>query len=480
MGNISIRKETFGTGYSGTISVPTGLSWLDSMALQSAATSAWQTSEETRRARQALDRISHDVDSVADAVERLENSIGLRLEEQTDVLKQQSEILEEIRGAVLNPSKTRASERVADALQLLHNDRYERALQVAQEAVDADPNNPIGFFAAGWSLIGLERFEDARPMFEEARDASTGDQRSLASRQAARSAFLTGKSELAYQLARDARNVSASDDERAAVAYDVAVYAWATGDTQTAVESIEGASRVDSRHAERALLDPAFARAAAVRDAAAIVLSELAEEIATRKPPVEDRISRLREQLPRAPQDQRSHTQLAPGVRISDDWALIRTSIKQRLAQADRLLSETAVGEPLQRSISALDWSDGTLNEIETQEIGRLRAAVNQHDAAAARENELNSRQLQVSHSRDQWARWVGLSSGVARRQKWVALAVIITLIGFAWSAVLPVGLIALAVFGLAFAAGTLATQKRDQADAELQSIHTELERRPI
>lgn len=478
MADITLRRNVFGDGYSGSLKVPAGLSWMDSMAIQSAARSAWETSAETSRAREALDRIGYDVADMADSINRLESTIGLKLDEQTHVLEQQSQALEEIRGAVVNPAKTRAAERVADAAQLLSHDRFERALKVANEAIDADPNNPNGFFATGWALVGLERFDEAREMFEEARDASHGDQRSLGSRQSARSAFLAGKPDLAYALVRDARQIAESGDEQAAVAYDIAVYAVAAGDAQTAIESIQKASRHDSRHAERALVDPAFEQTEDVRAAAAAVLTELADHIAEHRPQVENEIRNLHSSLPDPPSDQRSHTNLGAGVRPAEDWSQVRAEIEQHLAQVEQSLGEAA-SVNLQRSISALDSAKKDLTELSTVKVPQLEQATVEHDEAARREDELGSMREQLEHGRKQVEPWIRLQ-GFAQRHRaglfwWGAIFV---LIGLFVVPLLVAGVVCLALLAIGYAGGSIAQQQRRTKDHELQQIDSELEGR--
>lgn len=62
---------------------------------------AWETSRETRLARETMKSVGRSVDAVADQVEQLERGIGLHLEQQTLVLEQQTEVLAQIRDAVL-------------------------------------------------------------------------------------------------------------------------------------------------------------------------------------------------------------------------------------------------------------------------------------------------------------------------------------------------------------------------------------------
>ena len=76
---------------------------------------------------------------------------------------------------------------MGDAAGLLRSGRCDRALQCAHEAIDADPNHPGGFAAAGWACVGLERLDDARRHFMEASvAASTPEESAGYARQGAR------------------------------------------------------------------------------------------------------------------------------------------------------------------------------------------------------------------------------------------------------------------------------------------------------
>lgn len=479
MGKITLQREVLGPGYKGTIDVPAGLSWMDSAAIQQTATAAWETSIETRRAREALDRLSYDVGDVADSIDRFESSIGLRLDTQTQVLERQTQALEEIRDAVLNPAKTRAAERIGDATQLLQNERYERALKVAEEAIDADPNNPSGFFAAGWALVASERFDDARAMFEEARDASSGDQRSLGCRQAARSAFLAGKREVAYELCRDARAVAKGGDEIAAVNYDIAVYAWATGDRETAVTSIEEACKSDSRHAERAIHDPALEQATPVRDAAAGTLRLLAEEIEARRPKVDGSVSSLRESLPDPPTNHtRKHVELDAGVRPGYDWSLLRDTIERQLESVEGTISDAEKDARLQIMIEALADVEEQLSDTETTLLPWLRAAIEEHDLAVANQDRLANELQEASARQRRWNSIAGQRTWVAKRRGWLIAGVALTLLGLLIGPLLIVGLLILLTLGSLYAIGLYAAQRRDAETETVNDLERQLGRR--
>jgi len=476
MGKITLNRQVFGSGYTGSIEVPAGLSWMDSAAIRESAVAAWQASAETRQARQAVEDLQYDVGEAVDAIAGLEQSLGLKLDDQVRVLKQQSAVLEEIRSAVLNPEKTRAAERLADATQLLENERYERALKVAGEGIDADPNNPNLFFVAGWASVAEERFEEARAMFEEARDASRGDQRSLACRQAARSAFVAGKSELAYQLCRDARAAAEGPEELAAVNYDIAVYACATGDQATAVSAIEEACEEDSRHADRALFDPVFERAPEVRDAAARSLRRIAEEIQRTLPAIEGRIASLQETIPGPPvHNDHPHSALDAGVRPTRDWQNHRDQVEQELGEVLRSISSAKDDARLQAMVSALGAAGTQLAALEG-ELPALAESIKQHDDAVSHQSRLAEHLNAASHSRERWASIARLRQ-VGRHKGLIWVGVILSCLGLLIPSFLVIGLLTLAGIAAAYGIGFYAEQQQEMEQRTAQRITEELKR---
>lgn len=477
MGTITLNRQMFGSGYTGSIEVPAGLSWMDSMAIRETAVSASQTSAETRQAREAVEDLQFDIGHVADAIGQLEQSLGLKLDAQVRVLKQQSTILEEVRNAVLNPEKTRAAERLADATQLLDHERYERALTVAEEGIQADANNPNLFFVAGWALVAMERFEEAQGMFEEARDASRGDQRSLGCRQAARSAFLVGKTQLAYELCRDARAAAAASEERAAVSYDIAVYAWATGDQSTAIAAIEEACREDSRHAERALLDPALERAPEVRDAAARVLREVAEEIRQELPTIEGKIVSLREKIPAPPvHSSRAHAELKQGVLPPRDWQELHGRVKRMLAEVEQAISEAKEKARLQTMVAVLDSAEPQLSKLEA-ELLDLSQAIQQHDDAVSRQDRLTEEMETANQSYERWGSSARLRQWVSRHRGWIWIGIGLSVVGLLIPGLLLIGLLILGVIGLMYGVGVYAERRQESERQTAARIAEELGR---
>ena len=459
MADIKLRENLFTSGYSGEIKGDVGLSWADSMALHSmaasahqAAHSAWETSQETRRARQALESIDYSLDEVASGIASLEVSLGLKLDEQTRVLESQAQILDEIRRAVLTPAKTRAAERVADASQLLRNQRYERALKVAEEGIDADPNNPGVFFAAGWALVGLKRFEEAQQMFEEARDAATGNERSRAARQAARAAFVSGRDEVAYALVRDARQMVESSDERAAVAYDIAVYAWANDQHEEAHEAMRAACEHDTRYGAFALADRALDGADALRDTAAGVVADRAEAVAEQRPAVERHVEVARAAVPERPRDMPRWDAILSGLRPSTDADETRGQVISRIDAAEDDLRRVADAVNLQHSLSLLKSADAKLEEAE-QLVPALTQQIEAQTAAAGlqRTKERNNAEAEAA-VRKYGGYMVSANKILSRKSTFLWLGGVLVVIGLIGvTAALPLGLILLLVPAVAY-----------------------------
>jgi tetratricopeptide (TPR) repeat protein len=388
---------------------------MDSMMLQSIASSAWEMTAETRRARQSMENVGHAVEDVADQIQALERELGMQLEEQTAVLRQHTEVLGAIHDTLLTPAKTRAAERVADAAQLLDRERWERALMVAEEGIEADPNNPGVFEAAGWALLSMDRLDEARQMFEEARDASDGDARSRAARQAARAALAGDHAALAYKLGRDARALAVSADERAAVDYDVAVYALLNGDGDIAADSLEAACRHDSRYSEMAVMDRHFDAAPDLRDRAARILTEFAQAVQRRQPEVTAHSARVRATWPRAPQTSKTYAQLGAGVRPNHDWGALQVELSTELGGAERKLAEATDEPSLQHTLRVLGEADAELAAVEsrTTHLVELIAA---HEAAAYQHERLEAQLGEAERAAQNWRQVLNLT-GAARRR---------------------------------------------------------------
>jgi hypothetical protein len=192
-------------------------------------------------------------------------------------MTRQVELLAQIAETLRTPARTRAAERISDAGELLSRERYERALTVAMQAIDDDPNNPAGFLAAAWASLGLDDVEQARAFFREGAQASDGDQRQSALRQAARLTFLLEDSQDALRELGDSPE-QLSPAEEAATDFDRAVYFSHTGESATAAECIRKTSYHDARFCLMALTDPILSRDATVVETAAEQLRAIQEE----------------------------------------------------------------------------------------------------------------------------------------------------------------------------------------------------------
>jgi hypothetical protein len=226
------------------------------------------TAQETARVRHTLEQLRYDVQDVTQAVETLQSEIGLQLQDQTRLMIRQVELLAQIAETLRTPARTRAAERISDAGELLRRERYERALTLAQQAIDDDPNNPAGFLAAAWASLGLDDVEPARNYFREAAQASDGDQRQTALRQAARLTFLLEGPQAALKELGDSPE-QLSPAEEGATDFDRAVYFSNAGESTAAAECLREASYIDGRLCLMALTDPILSRDATVAETAA-------------------------------------------------------------------------------------------------------------------------------------------------------------------------------------------------------------------
>jgi tetratricopeptide (TPR) repeat protein len=261
MASIELHERFIGSGYVGSIRTEPALSWADQRALaqtaRATAASAIQLgflNQGVSSIVEQLWRLGISQQLVVDSLVRLEGELGLRLDQQTQVLVTQTEYLARIDHALSTPAKTRAAERIADSGELLRRGRWERALAVAQEAVEGDPNNPAGFRATGWALIGLKRLAAARQSFFECGEAADGDERAQAFRQAARlERALAGPREALALL--DCIDDNVSEFERRAADYDRAIYLADVGSMEGAEALLRQAIEFSDRFAWSALHD---------------------------------------------------------------------------------------------------------------------------------------------------------------------------------------------------------------------------------
>jgi len=122
---------------------------------------------------QSIEDLGQDVREVADAIDHLVSELDLRMDEQAELLGRQVDQLAEIAQTLRNPARTRAAERVEAAFELLRRHRNERALAVAEQAIDDDPNNDVAFVLAAWASLGIQDPGRARGYFREAAQATS-------------------------------------------------------------------------------------------------------------------------------------------------------------------------------------------------------------------------------------------------------------------------------------------------------------------
>ena len=232
-----------------------------------AAAAATANAYETQRVRLAIEDLRLDVGDVAEAVGSMERNLGLLLADQAGLLTRQVGLLTQIAETLRTPARTRAAERIADAGELLRHGRHERALRSAEQAIEDDPNNPAAFTAAGWAAFGLSRHREARDFFREAAQASHGDDRQRALRQAARLTFVVDGPQAALTELPVA-DKSLSGAEQAATTYDHVVYHVAAGEPGTAANRMHDLAMFDRRFCLMALTDPVISSDETVMSAA--------------------------------------------------------------------------------------------------------------------------------------------------------------------------------------------------------------------
>ena len=271
--NIELHERLSGGGFRGTIDMPAtqpALSWADHQALQQSAAGAMAAAVELRLLNV----------NVVTSLMALEQELCLRLDAQTAILASQLDVLARIESALRRPGQVRAAERIANTAELLRRGRYERALSDAELAIADDPINPAGFVAAGWAAIGLGQGDAARRFFVEAGEASDGDERATALRQAARITFALedGVAALAVLHACDDRT---SALQRLAIDYDRAVYLTASNDDAAAAEALARVLAADDRFAAMVFADIVLNQHAVLRELAATTIRRLTDALAS-------------------------------------------------------------------------------------------------------------------------------------------------------------------------------------------------------
>ena len=351
MANIELHKSFLGDRVVGHIDSP-GLSWSDHQALTDAARASRSVALETSAIRQRLESLNLNVAAVVQAVTAMEYQLGFRLQAVADVLAQQLTVLQSIEQVLRTPAKTRAAERLVDVGELLQRQRWQRALAVAESAIEDDPNNPAGFLAAGWSQMGLGDLQRARDAFVEAADASDGPARSAAGRQASRLALALQDSQTAlagldrygvtsapawpehvgWEGARTAavvRHWWEQQLELAAVHYDRAVYLASTDAQESALE-LEDAGAIDPRSYALALADKLLAEHPQLIDLAA---EKLKSVMAEQKTTIEARLARVQRVLERVADFNSQPAETEPAGKLQDELseALTNETIHDQL-----------------------------------------------------------------------------------------------------------------------------------------------------
>jgi tetratricopeptide (TPR) repeat protein len=298
MSQIELRERFFGSGYTGTVDISPALSWADSNALRRAADGSMATALGLRRMTDSLDALGG---SLVQALTSLEQRLGLELYTQTRLLEEQLGALERIEQALRRPGQTRAAERTASAGELLRRGRYERALADSRIATEEDPNNPGGFVASAWALLGLCRAEEAKSSFVEAAEASDDDERAEYFRHAGRLAFVDGDSDGALLLLSRADG-RLSDFAKCALSYDRAVYLAAQGDVGGAQDALRWAVEHHEPFAYMAIADPAFMSDSELRRVAESALDARQTTLEAHRNTAEEYITAVREAINEAGQ----------------------------------------------------------------------------------------------------------------------------------------------------------------------------------
>lgn len=257
------------------------LNWSQHAALEARSAPSGAVAFDTSAVVRELRTLGFAAQEIVASIGSLERSVGLRLDAQTEQLREQATLLAEIAQTLQSPSATRSAERVRDASQLLARHRYERALTTAEEAIEANPNSHAAFTAAGWANLGLGRPEQAREQFREAAQATAEasyeeDYPHVQSvLQAARLTFALDGADAALRELDARRTARPRAEERllelslqGQIAYDRAVYLFASGSEFAAVMSLQVAAGADMRCALMALTDPVLAESAAIHEAA--------------------------------------------------------------------------------------------------------------------------------------------------------------------------------------------------------------------
>jgi hypothetical protein len=249
---------------------------------------------DTGRICRELESVGQKIEDVVRAIDWLVADLDLRLETQAELLNRQVDLLADIARTLHNPARTRAAERLVDAAELLRHHRNERALSLAEQAADDDPNNDTAFVLAAWAALGLEDLERARGYFREAAQATASEQGAEKRHMnavylAARLTFALDGPEAALReldaaepfidpaLPREHPTLAMeqfcllclSPNKAAAIKFDRAAYYTAANQMDAALETFrEIAEEYNGRFCLMALTDPVLANNDAVVNAA--------------------------------------------------------------------------------------------------------------------------------------------------------------------------------------------------------------------
>ncbi len=399
MPRLELRESFFGGGLVGEVEATPSLSWSEHQALMTTADAAAATAREAARVSRSLDS--------------LEAELGLQLEDQTRVMSRQLDVLADIAASLKTPAKTRAAERIVDTGELLRRRRFDRALQVAEEAIDADPNNPAAFLAAGWALLGLGRLEEAREQFSEAAAASDGDARSSNNRKVARLTFVLEGPEAALASLRRSATDFVSQRESHAVTYDRVVYETAAGRGADQTSAIVRLGQQDGRYCACALSDPILSRHPGVHAAATSQLGRTIAELDVARARFKEALGHLERQATDAMA--RSHALgRAPGQVVMDALAAASSpTTKEQFENAASNLRPHDANSVINRLVERIQSLSAPVHEIQQLELTRYLETEARRFASEQRADMIEKRG-------DVWV--VGKSAGLLTAPKvWIA-----------------------------------------------------------
>ncbi len=374
MAKIELRTSAFGGALIGDVQTAPTLSWSEHSALVSAERNTAELALSARGIVRQLESMGLDLQATAASISALELNLGLRLDAQTRLLDRQLALLGELSDVLRTPAKTRAAERLTDVGELLRRERWKRALSVAEDVTEDDPNNAEGFLACAWANLGLQQLNAACNCYVEAAEAADGLRASELGRQAARVAFATKDAGAAqaildrFAITEAARTPTVSWEEAelvhrsirertelGAVNYDRAVYAASLDKREIAAEALEDAGELSPEFLAMALHDSVLLEDADLVERVSALLARAMSD----------------QQIRTTAQRERSHSLLAEverlGLTSSDPDGSI-TALRQLADQLDAHLQA-----PAPMSAGRLALHDMLLDHIERIVIPRRR-----------------------------------------------------------------------------------------------------------